>query len=189
MKIMELKGKMTTAHPNKNFKFLADSFAIRNDELEYDNLEMTRDDVSFRPNGRTWIGAKIDEDYAMEQSLNEYLRNCYANTEFLYICPEIKDIKKRNTDTKLYQIKYGTVTGFTLIAKSKDYSYYRSDVEDYYYIINNSDNDIITDYEDFFISGLCDSVKDNALTFVNEKVFDLEQFIRDYDLTVKGVTA
>ena len=148
------------------------------------SIRVLKDGADFTPTGTTWAGRHFEPFDVFENVVNAYLRNDNTTFEFKYVCPEIESLKVSESDLILKQFYVDSVVCYQLECKTDDYSFWIEDDGEGCMIVNN-EGKIITDAECFYISGLCESIENNEITFVNKNAFDLEQFIKDYDIKTK----
>ena len=154
-------------------------------ELGCASIRVLKDGADFTPTGTTWTGRHFGPFDVFEDVVNAYLRNDNTTFEFKYVCPEIEALKVSESDLILKQFYFDSVVCYHLDCKTDEYSFWIEDDGGEGCMIIDNEGKIMTNVECFYISGLCESVRNNEITFVNKKTFNLEQFIKDYDIIVK----
>ncbi len=189
LKIMT-KEKDTIKYPGCTFLICGDIKTDRqkdtaNDMFDYESIKVYKSGVPFKPSGTTWAGRHFEPFDVFEQVINAYLLDNDTDFEFKFVCPEIKALKDQNTDTELKQIAFGAVIDYVLVCKTDEYLFWIEDICNEGCMITDKNGIIITDAEPFYTSGLCEAVENNEITFINDCMFNLDQFIKDYDIIVK----
>jgi hypothetical protein len=161
---------------------------------EIDKNDFFESDFIVRVNGRkqkefgeTFAGVQITAQDKGEAIIRAYINN-YQEVEWLYVAPEIVQMKASVT----YNLAgYNTPDtflcdgGYTahLIAFSDTMNYYAGNEGRELFVVADKDNDVVTTYENFFVSAIVDDYKKKKLKVVDSNIYSAEatmEWIKEY---------
>ncbi len=137
--------------------------------------------------GETFAGSKITAQHRGESIIRLYANNC-TSADWLYVAPEVERLKAYVT---FNLVGKNTPDTYLCDGGHKAHLIAHSDVRNYYvdnegyelFVVTDKDNNIVTTYENFFVSAIVDDYHDERLKVVDSGIYSAEattEWIKGY---------